>query len=378
MRVLFLALPARTHLYSMVPLAWSLHAAGHQVCVASAPDLTAEITRTGLTPVAIGETADIDAKARRRTRSEVTNAWTAMAESRPEMLTWDFVLPVLAYSARVMQELNTPRAIDDLVAFAREWRPDLVVWDPLTMAGPIAARVTGAAHARMLWGMDLLGRMRRIFLDIAAHPLSEFTEDPLGEWLRRALKAYDRDFDEEVVAGQWTIDPWPSWLGFPLGLRRVAARYVPYNGPVPIPRWVLRPPERPRVCLTLGLSQREVEGEHEGALPAMLEALGGLDVEVVATLNAAQLAAVPALPGNVRPVDFVPLSTLLPACSLIIHHGGSGTFGNALVAGVPQFVVPDGTWDSTLIGARLAERGAGLSAGPDERTPRPCANRCAA
>ncbi|MFF2750047.1 hypothetical protein ACFVVA_31480 [Kitasatospora sp. NPDC058048] len=48
------------------------------------------------------------------------------------------------------------RMIDDLVAFARDWRPDLAVWDTMTFAGPVAARACGAAHARLMFGLDLV------------------------------------------------------------------------------------------------------------------------------------------------------------------------------------------------------------------------------
>jgi UDP:flavonoid glycosyltransferase YjiC (YdhE family) len=36
----------------------------------------------------------------------------------------------------------------------------------------------------------------------------------------------------------------------------------------------------------------------------------------------------------------VPLSTLLPRAAAIVHHGGMGTLGQALAAGIPQVTVP--------------------------------------
>ena len=36
----------------------------------------------------------------------------------------------------------------------------------------------------------------------------------------------------------------------------------------------------------------------------------------------------------------MPLSTLLPRAAAIVHHGGMGTLGHALAAGVPQLTVP--------------------------------------
>ncbi|MFE7135996.1 hypothetical protein ACFVIM_34615, partial [Streptomyces sp. NPDC057638] len=54
MRVLFVLYAERTHLYIQVPLARALAAAGHEVRVASQPELADETTRAGLTAVPVG------------------------------------------------------------------------------------------------------------------------------------------------------------------------------------------------------------------------------------------------------------------------------------------------------------------------------------
>jgi rhamnosyltransferase subunit B len=46
------------------------------------------------------------------------------------------------------------------------------------------------------------------------------------------------------------------------------------------------------------------------------------------------------LPAGIRHFGFVPLSTLLPRAAAVVHHGGMGTLGQALAAGVPQLTVP--------------------------------------
>jgi UDP:flavonoid glycosyltransferase YjiC (YdhE family) len=46
------------------------------------------------------------------------------------------------------------------------------------------------------------------------------------------------------------------------------------------------------------------------------------------------------LPPGVRHFGFVPLSRLLPRAAAIVHHGGMGTIGQSLAAGVPQLTVP--------------------------------------
>lgn len=46
------------------------------------------------------------------------------------------------------------------------------------------------------------------------------------------------------------------------------------------------------------------------------------------------------LPPSVRYFGFVPLGRLLPHAAAIVHHGGMGTIGQALAAGVPQLTAP--------------------------------------
>ncbi|MFI6517002.1 activator-dependent family glycosyltransferase [Spirillospora sp. NPDC050679] len=390
MRVLFTTFAAKVHMYSQVQLAWALRTAGHEVVVASQPDLVADITRTGLTAVAVGEALDLEEQLKQAEELDAGDApreeprqdagpeapdeaapeddggfGLDITETRPEVLTWEYLLGVFSTMTAVVFQNNSAEAMmDDLVGFAREWRPDLVVWDTLTFAGPVAARASGAAHARLLFGMDHVGRMRSRFTELLDRRPPEQRDDPLAEWLEFSLERYGCGFgpggmDESMAVGHWTIDPTPSWLRFPLDLHYVPMRYVPYNGPASIPEWLHEPPKRRRVCISLGLSHREVQGGDEVSVTDLFEAVADLDAEVVATLDAGQVGELPSVPDNVRLVDFVPLNALLPTCSAIVSHGGSGTFSTALVHGVPQVVVPSRVWDSAHKADLLEERGAG-------------------
>lgn len=48
------------------------------------------------------------------------------------------------------------------------------------------------------------------------------------------------------------------------------------------------------------------------------------------------------LPPGVCAVDYASFSTLLPRAAALVHHGGVGTTAQALRAGIPQLVVPQG------------------------------------
>ncbi len=58
------------------------------------------------------------------------------------------------------------------------------------------------------------------------------------------------------------------------------------------------------------------------------------------------------------PVPSVPYEWLFPRVAAVVHHGGSGSTGEALRAGVPNMAVPFG-YDQPLWGARLAAMGVG-------------------
>jgi glycosyltransferase len=80
--------------------------------------------------------------------------------------------------------------------------------------------------------------------------------------------------------------------------------------------------------------------------------LAELPIEVIATLNDLQLQGIATVPDNVRVIEWVSLTQLLPTCSAIIHHGGMGTFAAASAARVPQIVCD--TEESVLM--RLVEK----------------------
>ncbi|MFD5321305.1 activator-dependent family glycosyltransferase [Streptomyces sp. NPDC127098] len=389
MRVLFTVFAAKPHFYNLVPMAWAFRAAGHEVRVASQPDLMDAVTRAGLVGVPVGDELNLSNSFADRGPGGGAGGgatWqrlSGVTETRAEKLTWDYVLGTFTIGCSMEYEhMAGQPMLDDLVDFARSWRPDLVVWDALTLVGPVAARACGAAHARMLFGLDYTSRMWATYRRLLAEQPPERRDDPVADWLAGRLSRYGLVHESgratEMMTGQWTIDPTPSWMQLPLDVPRTPVRYVPYNGPTTVPDWPLEKPSRLRVCLSLGMSGRELLGGDkvsvtggtaaEVSLHELLVTLAGLDIELVATLSADRLAALPELPENVRAVEFVPLNELLPSCAAIIHHGGFGTVGNVLAHGVPNLTVPAPWWDEADLGRRIAARGAGLFLDPDEVT----------
>jgi Protein of unknown function (DUF1205) len=248
--------------------------------------------------------------------------------------------------------------IVDVVRFARNWKPDLVIWDGTTMtySGPVAARACGAAHARFVIGTDALVQLRTAVRE------QKLGSDPMQDCLEPILERFGMDFTEEMVLGQWSINTMPPWTWLPPDMHYLTMRPVSFNGPSVVPEWLHEEPERKRVCITTGLSFRELNaGPAAGDL---LQAVADLDAEVVITLSREQAAALPSLPGNVRTTEFVPMTALLPSCSAIVHHGGHGTFISAVEHAVPQLIVPgkigsDKFWGPLSMAVGVEKQGAG-------------------
>lgn len=376
MRVLITTMPAPTHLTPNVPLAWALQNAGHEVVVAGHPSMTEHITAAGLTAVPLGENVDIPAAVHATSVDERLEAITEAlgidpADSDMRGHVRNFVLAAFTlYYSDAPVGAGGRAFTEDLIAFARSWRPDLVLWDPLVLASPIAARECGAAHARVLWGLDRMGWLRHRFLTRLAEAGHEGGGDLILDVMQPTLDRLGHAFDEELLVGQWTIDLMPPRLARPVGLRTIHLRRVPYAGPTVRPDWLDEQPKNPRICLTLGASGRTFFQEnHRGvSIPDLFEMFADMDVEVVATFNAVQLANVGTVPANIRTVDYIPLGLLLPTCSAIIHHGGGGTYAAAVANRVPQIVFPKHFGDFLDNARYVAERGAGLNLDPTRIT----------
>ncbi|CRK56085.1 UDP-glucose 4-epimerase [Alloactinosynnema sp. L-07] len=376
MRVLFVTNPFRAHLYVQVPLAWALRTAGHEVVIAGPPDLADAIARTGLPGVAIGDMLNLEAMMAggvpsddpiRMTPGDPAGPCDPRGLSTGKSVQGDFGwgdphIELEDLTVGVRMAFFPESTFDDLVGFARQWKPDLVITDPTALPGAVAARVVGAAHARMTLNVDRIGQLRA-----ACGPRFDTAGDPMRDWLEPILGRYGCEFDESVVLGKWTISPAPSWIGQPDGVHYVPVRGVPFNGPAATPRWVYEPPTRKRVCITQGISHRDATLSGGSSAQDLLDAVADLDAEVIATLNAQQLGSA-TLPDNVRAVDFVPFTSLLPSCSAFVHEGGVGSLASALEYGVPQIIVPNDFkvekwWGPVAIAHGLEERGAGVYAG---------------
>jgi glycosyltransferase (activator-dependent family) len=372
MRVLFTTYAQKTHFLMMAPLAWALRTAGHEVRFASQAHFAEVITQAGHTAVPVGRDHGfwrlIDLHPHWLGSSEhgLPDPYDCAVREPGEIITWEHVNAGLRRQIQRWHKIVNFPMISDLVAFAQEWEPDLVIWEPTTYAGAIAARACGAAHARMMWSLDVFGVTRDHFLRLRERHGE--TGDPLAEWLGPYAAAFGAGFSEDLAVGDFTIDQLPSSMRLEAGTTYVPMRYVPYGGPAVVPGWLREPPARPRVALTLGLSLTDQQdGGYIADVQDILDSLADLDVEIVATIAQHQQARLDRVPDNTRMVAYVPLHALVPTCSAVIHHAGPGTLSTTALQGVPQLALPY-DFDEPALAARMAAQGAGLSVLASEAT----------
>ncbi|MFE6286567.1 macrolide family glycosyltransferase [Streptomyces sp. NPDC057877] len=96
-------------------------------------------------------------------------------------------------------------------------------------------------------------------------------------------------------------------------------------------------------------------------------ALAPLGGTVIISTGQTDPSALGPLPGNVFARRFVPQPDVLARAALFVTHGGMNSVNEALYAGVPMLVVPQGA-DQPMVARRVVELGAGLSVRGEDAT----------
>lgn len=337
MRALITTSPLYGHFVPMLPLIDAFRHAGHDVTVATGPDLADAVRRRDLRAWIVGPS--------------MTDLLVGLRTPRPEPET-DRLTALRRDAITYFGEPGVARARELLDLIATE-PPDLVVHEHSDLAGWVIAAVLGQRPIAHGYGphLPLTRDLARILLDAA--------QERLG-----VAMPVDDPFAEAVY-----LDPWPARLR--------SAERIGYGRVLPI-----RPepePARPGESLPAA-----VEGlPHDRTVYATLgtvftdprtmrDVVAALrDVEanlVLTTGHAVDPAVLGPLPDDVTAAAFLPQALVLPGCAAVISHAGSGTVIGALAHHLPQVCLPSGA-DQFINADRIAACGAGLDLPPDARQP---------
>ena len=314
MRVLCSAVPMEGHVRPLLPVAQALLRAGHNVRLATGPELHDLVRAAGIHPVAAGPSCELA---------------FGTVERDPRFAELSFIQRAPVAFSQVI----APAKLPDLEQIVAEWRPDLIVHECTDLAGPIAAAVAGLPAVTQGWGLvPLPGRTVPDPADVVALWRSRGVEpDPYAG-----------------IFGAVHLHPMPSSLEpdahVPVGfLQPMRFGTAPVAGAT-LPAWVdrLDPAHRPVIYVSLGTHTYFSRPEFFRTILDGLS-LRGLDADVVVTVGVHNDPhSVGSQLPNVHVEGWLPLTHLLPRCSLVICHAGSGTLLAGLAAGLPLLLLPRG------------------------------------
>jgi MGT family glycosyltransferase len=323
-----------------LPVVAELVRRGHDVTYHTSPAFRAEIEATGATvclysggdqplpdpPTPATLVAGLAHTAVRLLPAVLTD----LRRTQPHLIVHDNACPWGAIAAR---ELGVPAASSfTTFAFNRQVpSPTRGSWDLLTAAAGQPRSVLGYLWSR--W------RLRRRY-DTRGLPLLD-----LGNISQRLNVVYtSRAFQPAVE----DLDQSYRFVGPSIGAR-------PADPSFPVDR--LRDP-------VLYASLGTVFNADPRLLHTFATALAPLGGTVVVATGQTDPAALDPLPANVIARRFVPQPEVLARAALFVTHGGMNSVNEAMYAGVPMLVVPQGA-DQPMVARRVVELGAGLSIGSE-------------
>ncbi len=330
----------------------------HDVVVLTNPVFEESVRKTGLQFVPIG------------TRNEMRKVGTN-PEIHEQMHAWKLALQWGA--------IGTMRETFEAIQRLSRNRPTVVVTSALGFGARIANENLGLPMATILIDPD---KLRSVVQSPVIPPLQ------LQNWMPRFVKrvqlwAADRFVIDPVIASE--TNDFRRELGLPpvkrllhrwwLSPQLIIGLFHPWFAP-PQPDW---PPNVELVGPTLwdpGCNEteyRDVENFLASGEPPIVLVPGSagtassrfLEVGTESCLQLKQRGIIltrrrielpSGLPPNVRHFNYVPLGMILPRCSALVHHGGTGTAAQALAAGIPQLICPM-AFNHADIAARLERLG---------------------
>ena len=329
MRILFSFIGGSGHFLPLVPVARAAAAAGHTVAFGCGPSMRATVAAVGFQVFPLGTGA-------------------AVAPARLPLRPLDAAREDEEFRERFVRGAAA-RRVPQMLALCESWRPDAVVCDEADFGSMLAAERLGLPHATVL--VMAAGSFVRA--------------EVIGEALNELRAAHDLppDLGLEMLYRHLALSPFPPGFrdpAFPLPASAHAFRATES------PAVSARSPGPPLLYLTLGTVFNLESGD---LFSRALAGLRDLPVKVVATVGEGiDPAEFGPQPANVRIERYIPQESILPECSLVVSHGGSGGVLGALAHGLPMVLLPMGA-DQPLNAARCEQLCVGRMLDPITASP---------
>ncbi len=366
-KILISSLPASGHLNPLIAIAQALQARGHTVAVATDPSYHAQLSRAGLTPLALkypdGAVPIIIRQFQKPAR------WASQFQVKPPQSYFFDHLDLL---------------VDQLIHIIKGFEPDVLLTDLNFYAGPIAADVCQLPYATYC---AIVNTHRSadsppygLGSDWASvgHPIRwlwPFLNIPVeivlwrhDQLINRVRRVYGLPL---VKGGMLAHSPYLSMIpttdAYEYQHRHIPTQMM-YVGPVTSPirgevhddfPWDWLDDDRPTLYVSMGTivgGLRIFQNVIEVARGAHWKA-------VLAVGHNTDLAQFSHAPNNVLVRKFVPQLELLPRVSAVLSHGGNNTVSETLMHGLPLLVIPMSA-DQPESAGRVKACGAGLRLRP--------------
>jgi UDP:flavonoid glycosyltransferase YjiC (YdhE family) len=333
MRVLFASTPGAGHLGPLIPFATAIRRAGHELLVAAPISAQARVERAGLPFISCADPLERD----------LAPIW-----ERVRAATLDEANRIVL--GELFARVRAGAALPGLELAMDAWLPDVVVRESCEFASAVAAEARAIPVARV--GAGLLAS-EAFAVDAAAPAV-----DDLRRWA-----GLEPDPAGERLAGSPYLTLTPASVELPGGPE--PERTLRFHDARPPLRAVRSPDAVPLVYLSFG-SVAPTMGFFPGLYRAVVDALAALPIRLLVTVGeAADPAALGPLPANVRVERWIPQAEVFTEADAMVGHGGFGTTLGALLAAVPQAVVPLFA-DQPHNAERIASLGAGLAADAED------------
>ncbi|MFG3208869.1 nucleotide disphospho-sugar-binding domain-containing protein [Streptomyces tendae] len=325
MRILFSGTPAYGHLLPLLPLERVAREAGHDTAVLTHGSM-ADVVAPARVLAAGASLEEILLEVQRRTGANATEDTSA------------------ATVGEFFGGARVDLGLDEALAAAREFGPELIVSDYVDYLGPAVAAGLGVP-----WASHAVG--------IAVHASQR-------EAMRTAATDRMRERDITPTDPVASVDPWPEclqpddWTAAP---DRIALRSTAYESETETETGSWSRPEfpgrdhLPRVLVTLGTIVDDAD-----TLAAIVDSLGAHDVNAIVAVNpAADASGLSVDTSRVHLTGFVPMNLLLDGVDVVVSSGGAGTVLAALSSGTPMVLLPMGL-DKPVNAERAAHIGAAV------------------
>ena len=338
-RFLLAAFGAPGHAFPLIALARALIERGHAVCLQTWGRWQEQVESEG-----------------------------AVFAPAPEYEVWPNGSALTPYRAAV-------RAAHETVPLIREFDPDAVVADIITVAGSLAAQMEGRPWATVVPhvlptsepGMPPYSVGARLPGTAIGSAMWALWRPFLGggeergrvelNGARERVGLPPLEHPHGGISRELAIVATFPQLEYP---RQVWHPSVRVTGPLlweqACPDVELPPGDDPLILIAPSTSQEP----HGRMLSAALEGLAREHVRVIATTNRLGLPVPPDVPANARVVDWLSYARTMPHCAAVVCHAGHGTVARAMACGVPVVGCP-AAGDMAENAARVAWSGCGVS-----------------